>query len=191
MDAAERDDVAELARADLPGLVAAVAAAEAGATETAAVEAAARAPGPHVPDLERVLRLRGGHVSFESTPTVMGFLETVYINEKQLREDQNRHVENYIRLFARIAGDRPLAEYKRLDILNWVRTLETQIQHRQIREGRCQIDPSTHQGITRGANARPDHDRKAYHTRARAPPSLADEIAGGSISAVLYAASSA
>jgi integrase len=55
---------------------------------------------------------------------VISFLDTIYISQQQLREDQNRHVENYVRLFARIAGDRPMAEYRRLDILNWVRTLE-------------------------------------------------------------------
>jgi integrase len=58
------------------------------------------------------------------TPKVISLLEAAYIGELQLREDQNRHVENYIRLFARVAGDRPLETYKRLDILNWVRTLE-------------------------------------------------------------------
>ncbi|MDQ2105372.1 site-specific integrase [Azospirillum isscasi] len=65
-------------------------------------------------------------VTMKSTPapTVTAFLEKTYSEEKRLQDDSNRHVNNYIRLFARITGDKPLNKYQRSDVVQWVRTLE-------------------------------------------------------------------
>src|SRR4051812_40070010 len=125
IEAMERDEVADEVKAAMPALIEAVAAAEAEAGQTARVEAAAQGLGlAALEKLEAILQGAGAKITLKPTPSAIRFLEDVYVTEKQLREDQNRHVENYVRLFARIAGDRPLAEYKRQDILDWVRTLE-------------------------------------------------------------------
>jgi len=58
------------------------------------------------------------------TPTVLEFLEQTFIPERNLQEDASRHIQGYVRLFAKTLGDRPISEYTRADILRWVRTLE-------------------------------------------------------------------
>lgn len=58
------------------------------------------------------------------TPTVLQFLDGTYIAEKVLKESQRRHIQGYVRLFAKTLGDRPLASFTRADVLRWVRTLE-------------------------------------------------------------------
>jgi len=59
-----------------------------------------------------------------STPTVTTFLKDTYIKEKQLQDDAHRHVVNYVSLFARITGDRCLSDYRRTEVVDYVRTLE-------------------------------------------------------------------
>ena len=123
--AADRDEVAEAAQAALPGLVAAVAAAEAESGQTARTAAAAKAlDSVTVTQLETLFRGLGAHVTLRPTATVIRFLEDTYVDEKKLREDAQRHIDGYVRLFARITGDRPLADYTRADILAWVGSLE-------------------------------------------------------------------
>ena len=65
-------------------------------------------------------------VTMKSTPapTVTAFLEGTYAEEKRLQDDSHRHVTNYIKLFARITGNKALNAYGRADIVAWVRTLE-------------------------------------------------------------------
>lgn len=58
------------------------------------------------------------------TPTVMSFLQDIYIMEKKLQDDSHRHIVNYVSLFARITGDRCLADYRRTQVVEYVRTLE-------------------------------------------------------------------
>ena len=58
------------------------------------------------------------------TPTVSAFLTGSYLEEKSLQDDTNRHVQNYITLFARITGDKRLADYTRSDVVKYMRTLE-------------------------------------------------------------------
>jgi integrase len=60
-----------------------------------------------------------------STPKVSDFLKNTYSNEKRLPDDSNRHITHFISMFARITEDKPLAEYKREDVVQYVRTLET------------------------------------------------------------------
>jgi len=59
-----------------------------------------------------------------NTPTVSGFLADTYTQERRLADDSHRHVVNFITLFARITGDKRLADYGRSDIVGYVRTLE-------------------------------------------------------------------
>lgn len=63
--------------------------------------------------------VRGG-----PAPTVLAFLENTYVGDKLLSEDHRRHVQGYVRLFAKVLGDRPLNTFRREDVLHWVRTLE-------------------------------------------------------------------
>lgn len=65
-------------------------------------------------------------VSHEPAPAVSAFLET-FIAEKggQWDESAHRHNINYIKLFLKIVSDRALNEYTRLDVLKYVRTLES------------------------------------------------------------------
>ena len=57
-------------------------------------------------------------------PTALAFLEETFISEKNLQEDARRHMEGYVRLFAKVLGDKPLNVYTRAEILKWVKTLE-------------------------------------------------------------------
>lgn len=57
-------------------------------------------------------------------PTILDFLNTTFTEEKRLQDDANRHIVNYVTMFARIAGNRPMNTYKRRDVISWVRTLE-------------------------------------------------------------------
>jgi integrase len=114
-------DAARDARAALPGLVAAVAGAEADAGQTARTEAAARALD--LDALATVVRGLGGRLATQPTPTCLAYLDEHYTAERQLREDAHRHVDAYIRLWARVLGDRPLAEYGRADVVRWVGVL--------------------------------------------------------------------
>ncbi|KAA0677771.1 hypothetical protein [Roseomonas genomospecies 6] len=65
-------------------------------------------------------------VTMRSTPApkVIAFLDETYSEEKRLQDDSDRHVKNYIRLFARVTGNKALNAYGRADIVAWVRTLE-------------------------------------------------------------------
>lgn len=57
-------------------------------------------------------------------PTVTKFLTDNYLAEKRLGEDSKRHIINYVGWFARITGDKSLADYTRGDVVAYVRTLE-------------------------------------------------------------------
>ena len=58
------------------------------------------------------------------TPTIISYMNDIHIQEKKLNDAANRHILNYVNLFARVCGDRPLAEYTRTDILKWISVLE-------------------------------------------------------------------
>lgn len=74
--------------------------------------------------LKEILDRAGVVVRDRPTPTVLEFLEATFIPERRLQEDANRHVTGYVRMFAKVLGDRPLASYTRADVQRWVRTLE-------------------------------------------------------------------
>lgn len=74
--------------------------------------------------LRNILANSGLVVRNRPTPTVLEFLERTFIPERNLQEDASRHVQGYVRLFAKTLGDRPMNSYERADILRWVRTLE-------------------------------------------------------------------
>ena len=57
-------------------------------------------------------------------PRVVEFLDQSYLAEKRLGEDSRRHIVNYVRLFAKVTGDKPLDAYTRADVVSYVRTLE-------------------------------------------------------------------
>ncbi|MGE5503664.1 MAG: DUF6538 domain-containing protein [Actinomycetota bacterium] len=59
-----------------------------------------------------------------TTPTATKFLADIYTKERRLADDSHRHIVNFITLFARITGDKRLADYTRTDVLEYVRTLE-------------------------------------------------------------------
>ena len=121
-----RDDIADEARAALPGLAAAVDAAEAAAGQTARTVAAARVMDASAFDrLETLMQGLGAKMQLKPTPTAIRFLDGIYKNEKKLdQKKDSRHIKGYIQLFVRIAGDKPIAEYTRADIVSWVNTLE-------------------------------------------------------------------
>lgn len=71
-----------------------------------------------------LLDTMGVTVRDRPTPTILEFLEETYIPERRLKDDAKRHVQGYVRLFAKAVGDRPLASYTRKHVTDWVRTLE-------------------------------------------------------------------
>lgn len=74
--------------------------------------------------LQKLLDGSGVVMRDRPTPTILRFLEDTFIPERNLQEDANRHVQGYVRLFAKAVGDRPMNAYTRADIVKWVRTLE-------------------------------------------------------------------
>ena len=74
--------------------------------------------------LHSLLTDMGVTMASRPTPTVVAFLEEVFISERRLEADTQRHVENYIRLFASVTGNKQLSTYKRTDITAWVKVLE-------------------------------------------------------------------
>ena len=71
-----------------------------------------------------LLNRTGAVVRGRTAPTVLAFLEDTYIDDKLLSEDHRRHVQGYLKLFAKVLGNRPMNTFKRKDVLDWVRTLE-------------------------------------------------------------------
>ncbi len=59
-----------------------------------------------------------------TTPKVSEFLNGSYAKERRLADDSHRHVMNFITLFARITGDKRLADHTRTDVIDYVRTIE-------------------------------------------------------------------
>jgi integrase len=58
------------------------------------------------------------------TETVTAYLHTHYLEKKKLRDDAKRHIVGYVTLFAKLTGDRPLAEYNAGEIVSYIRLLE-------------------------------------------------------------------
>jgi integrase len=58
------------------------------------------------------------------TPTVIEFLEDTFIGERCLEADTQRHLENYVRLFAIVTGNKHMNAYVRRDFTDWIRFLE-------------------------------------------------------------------
>lgn len=58
------------------------------------------------------------------TETVTAYLHTHYLEKKKLRDDAKRHIVGYVTLFAKLTGDRQLAEYNAGEIVSYVRLLE-------------------------------------------------------------------
>lgn len=88
--------------------------------------AMAKAVGPEVVAAMRVMLDGLGVASLAggAPPMFTKFVEETFQDERLLREDSHRHIMGYVQLFARIAGDKPIADYKRKDIMDWIRTLE-------------------------------------------------------------------
>ena len=55
---------------------------------------------------------------------VLTFFEATYLKERMLKEDKRKHIINYISTFSKISGDKTFSEYKRGDIIDYVRFLE-------------------------------------------------------------------
>ena len=88
-------------------------------------ERAAGGLNPQGLDALKVILERAGVVSRDrAAPTILHFLEQTFIPERNLQEDANRHVQGYVRLFAKTLGDRPMNTYERADIVKWVKVLE-------------------------------------------------------------------
>ncbi|WP_157985811.1 site-specific integrase [Teichococcus vastitatis] len=122
---AERMEVHAGALASLPSLLGKIEEAEVAAGATARATAVAGAMDPAaLGSLRELLKSLGVRSTAVPTPTVTAFLQDTYTAERRLREDAQRHVVGYVTLFARAAGDKPLADYKRQDVIKWVRVLE-------------------------------------------------------------------
>jgi integrase len=125
LDAGTRIDVRDEARANLPRLLRRVQEAEAAAGQTARAAAVAGALDPAaLNQLQELLGSLGVRSAAVPTPTAEVFLRDTYTAERRLREDAHRHVVGYVSLFVRVAGDRPLADYRRNDVIKWIRVLE-------------------------------------------------------------------
>ena len=74
--------------------------------------------------LQSILGSAGVVMRDTPAPLVLTFLQDTFIPEKRLQEDARRHMEGYVRLFAKVAGNRPMNTYTRKDIIRWVGTLE-------------------------------------------------------------------
>lgn len=125
LESGERLDVRDSAVASLPDLLRRVqeADAAAGATARATAVASAMDPGA-LGQLREILGSLGVRSAAAPTPAASAFLRDTYMDERRLREDAHRHVLGYVTLFTRAAGDKPLADYTRQDIIKWVRTIE-------------------------------------------------------------------
>lgn len=109
----------------LPRLTTKIEEAETAAGTTAQAAAVAKALDPAaLAQLQTILGSMGVRSAVVPTPKATAFLRDKYMAERQLREDAHRHVVGYVVLFARATGDKPLADYKREDIIRWVRVLE-------------------------------------------------------------------
>jgi integrase len=121
----ERLDLADDAIAQLPGHFARLSKLEDESGATAQVAAVASAMDPRaLAGLQQILDKFGVGAVTRATPTVGRFLADTYTSEKKLQDDARRHIDGYVRLFTRAAGDKPLADYTRADILKWVRNIE-------------------------------------------------------------------
>ncbi|WP_176525165.1 site-specific integrase [Caenispirillum bisanense] len=74
--------------------------------------------------LKSLVSRAGASVQKREIPTVLQYLESAYEQKKRLQDDGRRHMKHYIRTFARIVGDKSLADYTATDVVSWVRTLE-------------------------------------------------------------------
>lgn len=75
-------------------------------------------------EVKSMMKELGLRVRPATTPTVTEYLEQTYMGQRRLQDDAKRHIENYVRLFARITGDRMLGSYERSDVVDYVRVLE-------------------------------------------------------------------
>ncbi len=118
-------DLADDAKLELPTLLRNVERSETaeGATARAAAVAGAMPPEA-LGQLRDLLGSLGVRSAVTATPKATSFLTDTYTAERRLREDAHRHVDGYVRTFVRAVGDRPLADYKRADVVRWIRTLE-------------------------------------------------------------------
>jgi integrase len=87
-------------------------------------EQAGKLDREHLGIIKGIMTNLGVTVRGIPTPTVTTFLVNNYIPERCLEADTQRHVENYVRLFAMATGDRQISSYVRADIVKWVRILE-------------------------------------------------------------------
>ncbi len=86
--------------------------------------AAGKLSGESLQVLHQMLDAAGVVMRDRPTPRALEFLDGTFILEKRLQEDARRHMEGYVRLFAKVLGDRPLGTYTRKDVLEWVGVLE-------------------------------------------------------------------
>lgn len=87
-------------------------------------KAAGKLAGEPLAALQNLLQSAGVVMRDRPAPTVLEFLEKTFIPQKRLAEDARRHMEGYVRLFAKIQGDRNLNTFTHADIVKWVGTLE-------------------------------------------------------------------
>lgn len=73
---------------------------------------------------EKLMAQAGVITKSKQTPTVLDFLEGHYLQARNLDETHQRHVEAYVRLFAKATDNKPVGSYTRKDILGWVRVIE-------------------------------------------------------------------
>lgn len=109
----------------LPELLSTLKGIEERSGKTAAAAAVAAAMPTEVLDkLNAVIMAASGRTIRPPAPKFLAFLEETYTAEANLRVDAQRHINGYAKLFARILGDKPMADYTRSDIVRWIRTLE-------------------------------------------------------------------
>ncbi|MBX9660238.1 MAG: tyrosine-type recombinase/integrase [Nitrospiraceae bacterium] len=87
-------------------------------------KAAGKLAGEPLAALQNLLQSAGVVMRDRPAPTILTFLEETYIPDKNLAEDNRRHMEGYVRLFAKVLGDKPMNKVIREDIVKWVRALE-------------------------------------------------------------------
>ncbi len=86
--------------------------------------AAGELAGAPLAALQTLLQSAGVVMRDRPAPKILTFLEETYIPDKNLAEDNRRHMEGYVRLFAKVLGDKPMNKVIREDIVKWVRALE-------------------------------------------------------------------
>jgi integrase len=159
---------AQEASRQLPALIQSLQGFEERAGKTAAAAAVAAAmPAEILDKLNTVIQAASGRTIRPPAPAFMEFLEKTYTPEQNLRSDSQRHIDGYAKLFVRVLGDKPIGDYTRADIVNWVRTLERmpKTYGKSPRDHKKPIGTLIKEALAKGTFGETTIEKHQYHVR--------------------------